>query len=408
MAEGNSAERACKERQAKAHKGRELLRRGRFRGKEQRPKHQRGGGAEDVEIKKLHRRANQAGREDAGVLADRVHGAKALPPISAKSSQTPKQLTGIDILGQATFAARACRFGAIRRHWKIGAQMNFNPIPAALWRLTASAVLTVNFVAGPLVGPTHAAREQTYYTFDGMTFSEAERSRIGKADSQTQQGITALYKSDWAGALQHCRFAWATFRALIPKGPKTVEFFNQVEACVADSLANLSEEKVACEIYRSNGYQTYRVRDPKTLCAKYPAAEVASTNSNNEYAVAAGSFIDRLAQLSAMPRGSVRQAKAAELVPDCDKLRSYAASVPPALAAAGFCNGVVARERADARTSCKIMWTSAGQIRTAFASQLTPNMRAHAVDLQAMLDSFGPTCARDGYPWPEFSAAWPH
>ena len=255
------------------------------------------------------------------------------------------------------------------------------------------------------------------YTFDGMRFSAADRAKIGNADTQAKLGVAALYRSDWTAALQHCRAAWGTFSELMPITPKTRPFFDQVGVCMADAHANLGDINKACGIYRSNGFQTYRVRDPRALCARYPAAAAASTNrdtvvaspsSNNEYAAAAGNFINRLAQLSAMPFGSARYAKAAELAPDCDKLRSFATSVPPALAAAGFCNGVIARERVDSKTSCKIMWTSAGQIRTALASQLTPNMRAHAVDLKAMLDSFGPTCARDGYPWPAFSAAWPH
>jgi hypothetical protein len=275
--------------------------------------------------------------------------------------------------------------------------MQFNIILMSLRRSIACAALPLAAVASSVIAPTAAAAE-TEYTFDGMTFSGAERARIGMADNEVKMGVAALYRSDWATALQHCRAGWGAFTDLMPITPKTKVFFDQAGMCMADAHAN-------------------RVRDNRALCARQSAAATANTSStpvvanptrNNEYAAAAGNFINRLAQLSGMPIGSARYAKAAELVPDCDKLRSYAASVPPALAAAGFCSGVVARERVDAKTSCKIMWTSAGQIRTALASQLTPNMRAHAVDLQAMLDSFGSTCARDGFPWPAFSAAWPH
>jgi hypothetical protein len=295
--------------------------------------------------------------------------------------------------------------------------MQLNFFPTTFWRLACCAILSLAVLAGPLASPVQAGGE-TMYTFDGMQFSSAERAKIGMADNQTKLGIAALNRNDWTAALQHCRTAWGTFIDLIPINDKTRVYFDQAGACMADAHANLGDVSKACGIYRSNGYQTYRMRDPRALCARQPAkAEVSpssaakpaiSSTSNAEYAAAAGNFINRLAQLSAMPIGSARYAKAAELVPDCDKLRSFAASVAPALAAAGFCSGVVARERVDAKTSCKIMWTSAGQIRTAIASQLTPNMRAHAADLQGMLDSFGPTCARDGYPWPSFSAAWPH
>jgi hypothetical protein len=294
--------------------------------------------------------------------------------------------------------------------------MQFNIILMSLRRSIACAALPLAAVASSVIAPTAAAAE-TEYTFDGMTFSGAERARIGMADNEVKMGVAALYRSDWATALQHCRAGWGAFTDLMPITPKTKVFFDQAGMCMADAHANLGNVSKACGIYQSNGFQTYRVRDNRALCARQSAAATANTSStpvvanptrNNEYAAAAGNFINRLAQLSGMPIGSARYAKAAELVPDCDKLRSYAASVPPALAAAGFCSGVVARERVDAKTSCKIMWTSAGQIRTALASQLTPNMRAHAVDLQAMLDSFGSTCARDGFPWPAFSAAWPH
>lgn len=294
--------------------------------------------------------------------------------------------------------------------------MQLNAISKTLRRFAACAALCLAALAGVVIAPTAAAAE-TEYTFDGMTFSGAERARIKMADNEVKMGVAALYRSDWASALQHCRAGWSAFIDLMPITPNTRLFFDQAGMCMADAHANLGNVSKACGIYQSNGFQTYRVRDPRALCARQPAVAVASTSRtpeaanssrNNEYAAAAGSFINRLAQLSAMSYGSERYAKAAELLPDCDKLRSYAGSVPPALAAAGFCNGVVARERVDAKTSCKIMWTSAGQIRTALASQLTPNMRAHAVDLQAMLDSFGPTCARDGYPWPAFSAAWPY
>jgi hypothetical protein len=287
--------------------------------------------------------------------------------------------------------------------------MQFNLVLTAMRRLTVCLALALAIFTGP-------AQAETMYTFDGMQFSGADRAKIGNADNQTKLGVAALYRSDWAAALQHCRSAWGTFTELMPITPKTKVYFDQVGTCLADAHANLGNVDKACGIYRSNGFQTYRVRDPRTLCAKQSAkpevspssTAAVSPSSNSEYAVAAGNFINRLAQLSGMPFGSARYAKAAELVPDCDKLRSYASRVPPALAAAGFCSGVVARERVDAKTSCKIMWTSAGQIRTALASQLSPKIRAHAVDLQGMLDSFGPTCARDGYAWPAFSAAWPH
>lgn len=298
--------------------------------------------------------------------------------------------------------------------------MQFNTILVTLRRLIACVAMPLAALAGSLFVPAAAAAE-TLYTYDGMTFSMADRAKIGIADNQAKLGVAALHRSDWAVALQHCRAAWTGFSELMPITPKTKVFFDQVGSCMADAHANLGDLNKACGIYRSNGFQTYRVRDPRALCARQAAktevkpssnassaSSASSVSSNADYAAAAGNFINRLAQLSAMPFGGARYAKAAELAPDCEKLRSYAASVPPALAAAGFCNGVIARERVDAKTSCKIMWTSAGQIRTALASPLSPNLRAHAVDLQAQLDSFGSTCARDGFPWPAFSAAWPY
>lgn len=295
--------------------------------------------------------------------------------------------------------------------------MQLNAISNAFRRFATCAALCLAALAGVVTAPSAAAAEAEY-TFDGMTFSGAERARINMADNEVKMGVAALYRSDWATALQHCRAGWSAFIDLMPITPNTRPFFDQAGMCMADAHANLGNVSKACGIYQSNGFQTYRVRDPRALCARQPAQSAITPNSNAkpaisstsnaEYAAAAGSFINRLAQLSAMPFGSARFAKAAELTPDCNKLRSYAPSVPPALAAAGFCNGVVARERADAKTSCKIMWTSAGQIRTALTSQLPPNLRAHAVDLQTMLDSFGRTCAKDGYPWPAFSAAWPY
>jgi hypothetical protein len=148
--------------------------------------------------------------------------------------------------------------------------MKFNVFSAATRRLAASTVLSLAVLTGPLTSLAQAEAKRIY-SFAGMQFSEADRTKIGFADDETKLGVAALQRSEWANALRHCRAAWGAYSEVMPINDKTRPFFDQVGACLADAHANLGNVDKACGIYRSNGYQTYRVRDPKALCAKYPA-----------------------------------------------------------------------------------------------------------------------------------------
>ena len=148
--------------------------------------------------------------------------------------------------------------------------MQFNLISSAARRLAACTALSIAVFTAPFADPAQASSGRIY-TFAGMQFSEADRAKIGFADNETKLGVAALQRSEWANALEHCRAAWGAYSGVMPINDNTRPFFDQVGACLADAHANLGNLEKACGIYRSNGYQTYRLRDPKGLCAKYPA-----------------------------------------------------------------------------------------------------------------------------------------
>ena len=87
MAEHDRADGPGKKGQPKAHEGEHRLRRRAFRGKEQRTKHQRRRRGVDVEVIEFDRRAGKRGGQDAGVLANRMHGRIWLRPIALKSNE---------------------------------------------------------------------------------------------------------------------------------------------------------------------------------------------------------------------------------------------------------------------------------------------------------------------------------
>ncbi len=249
-----------------------------------------------------------------------------------------------------------------------------------------------------------------------MTFSEAEKTKVGLADSEAKLGINALYRGDWAKAQRHCGVALRTFKELgLPRTATTVPFFSQVESCLADAYANLGDMDEACRLYRWTGYQTHRARNPKAMCDKYTAAAEAKAAAaeadgviNNDYTRTYNGFMRRMYAMAPMPRGSGRQAKVGELVADCDTLRGYGQRLPQAYATASYCSAIVAFERGNDEQACELMWTGARQIRTALAGQLRPVQRTHANEMQETIDHFSPVCASSGYRWPDFSAVWPH
>lgn len=115
-----------------------------------------------------------------------------------------------------------------------------------------------------------------------------------------------------------------------------------------------------------------------------------------------------MSRLTALPEGSATTALAQELTGDCARLRTIRQQIPPATAAAGYCNGIVAFEQGNSANACRTMWTNAEWIRLALQRQMLAKQRSHGERMQSTLDTFRPICADMGYVWPEFGAVWPH
>lgn len=281
------------------------------------------------------------------------------------------------------------------------------------------AVAAVMLICAPLlaVGAQAQGKGSTLYEFEGAQFDAAERERIGAADTQLQRGVDALKRSDWAAAQRDCSAAYESFvRVRLPDRGLGARAYKWALACIADAQSGRGDWYMACRTYSGNGYFSLRIENARQMCVQKGAAQEATQQStpasalasHSEYAASFKAFANRLIRLNELPGGSARTEMAQELNSDCAKLRGFGQRVPPAPAAAGYCAGIVAFEQGRSAEACKTMWTGASSIRTALRGQMLAEQRSHGVELQTMLDTFRPICGEMGYPWPEFSAAWPH
>lgn len=271
-----------------------------------------------------------------------------------------------------------------------------------------AVALAFFFAMFALPQAAHAQGSGTF-VFEGFHFDAAEKARINQANDLLQNGVNALKRNDWATAQRDCTRAYGIFNNVgLPNQGMGKEAYQWALACIADSHAGRGNWSEACDRYREIGYYSLRIGNPRQMCAQQGSAEGSSLSTHSEYAASYRIFTERVTRLTALPEGSARTALAQELTGDCTRLRTFRQQVPPALAAAGYCSGIVAFEQGNSANACRTMWTSAGWIRIALQKQMLAEQRSHGERLQSTLDTYRPICADLGYAWPEFGGLWPH
>lgn len=256
--------------------------------------------------------------------------------------------------------------------------------------------------------PLHA-QEVAGYEIEGYQLTPEGGKRLKQADADLRSGLDALQRKDWRNAGLRCGRALSTYRSLgLPNTGRIAEWYVLAKACVADSEAMTGSWLSACSEYRQIGYdKSIWVRNAREMCAKYDPGANPALDKHDNYADDFARFDGQVRAMTALPEGSARAARVAELGATCDKLASYRDSVIPAAGAAAYCRGIVAFEQGKSRTACQILWNGAKYMESAVRRPMIPQQADHARKVRNHLEGLRSACANYGHAWPAFSAEWP-
>lgn len=282
--------------------------------------------------------------------------------------------------------------------------MPISNVPAVFRRLLAALILAA---ATAFAAPAQA-REETY-VFEGFHFDAADYARYREGVERIGRGLSALERGDWATAERECSAAYGTFIDIrLPEMGEGVRVYNTARSCMADAHAARGNWDRACPLYKRANYDTFRIKDPRAQCSRYAPDDDATLANHSRYARTFATFGQRQAELSALPEGPSRLAVAERMFSDCQALGNFEETVPPAIAAAGYCFGIVLIERGNTRKACEVLWLSARNIKSAMAKPMMEVQRQHGRNVQDNLESLRPYCTDEGYRWPAFDQAWPY
>lgn len=283
--------------------------------------------------------------------------------------------------------------------------MTFAKTPPAGWRMTVLALAAICCLAG--AAPALAG--ETMYQFEGFQFTSSQRDRYREGVSQLQAGVEALGRSEWDSAARKCSSAYNIFIEIrLPEMGKGKDIYNMARSCVADAHAAQGNWDNACSLYKRTGYVSLRIRNPRENCAKFAPDDDATLANHSNYARTFAAFGERQAELSAQPEGPARSAVAEKMFSNCQALGNFKDTVPPAIAAAGYCFGIVLVERGNTKKACEVWWLSARNIKAAMAKPMMEVQQRNAINIRDNLESLRPYCADEGYRWPAFDQAWPY
>lgn len=271
------------------------------------------------------------------------------------------------------------------------------------WRKLALAIAAACGLSLITASP---ARAEEIYELEGFQFTKSQKQAFEAGWAQMERGLADLKARRFADAYRNCGAAYGTFIKLrIPELGEGARGYNLARACMGDAQYGLGDTALACSFYKDAGYLELGVRNTSALCQKWDA-EVDNHNAYNK--VVAG-FSDRVAQLQALPEGSSQRTAMAETIAgDCQALKGYIATVPPAIGAMGYCSGIVLFERGNGKSACRNLWMGAKGLNIKMQEKMLDPQRRHGERMREQLESFRPICADMGYRWPDFASDWPY
>ena len=282
--------------------------------------------------------------------------------------------------------------------------------------LTCLAVTAM--LCGPVLVPTAAVAGSERYSFEGYDYTEAEIALMRSGVDHGQNGLAALGRRDWVTAERECRAAYDAFvSASVPPKGKVATFYIQVKACMADAYAGQQRWDRACKWYGNSGFVSLVFSNPRAACARYEQQQSQQVTredppsrpampSNSEYGMAVAGFSSEVRALNASTDRGARQAGAARVSAQCDRLWTFRKSNPTARGAADFCMGIVKFEQGETEEGCQSMWMSARNLDAVRAPAMSPAEAGDLAALEQALKGYRSSCASKGFAWPGFSEDW--